>query len=102
MHVLVILNLHDLQYETNLTKIKMGASKVNTVANEWLSRFNDDDVANNLPLQLHCALTNGVVVAACCPATHHHVATWSAHLLPDLRRLAALSLTTECQDHSRK
>ena len=45
-------------------------------------------------------LTDGLVGR--CPTSHHSVATSSAFLLPDLRRLAALSLTTECQGHSRK
>ena len=66
---------------------------MNTVTNEWLPIC---------PCSWHCSLTDGLVVAAPCPPTHHHVVTSSTHLLPDLRQLAALSLTTECQGHSRK
>ena len=54
------------------------------------------------PCSLVCALTDDLVVAGRCPTTHHRGATSSTRLLPDLRELASLSLTTECRGHSQK
>ena len=62
----------------------------------------DYDVKTNLLLAAHTAHWPMVLyLAARCLTLHHRVAL-SALLLPNLRRLAALSLTTECQGHSRK
>ena len=51
---------------------------------------------------LRYALTKGLVVAARCPTTQSRITMSSTHLLSYIGRLAALSLTTECQDHSRR
>ena len=57
---------------------------------------------SNCPFSLRHALIDDVVIAARCPPTHRRIAMASTHLLPNLGRLTALSLTTECQGHSQR
>ena len=78
---------------------------LNKCIKDWLSCLDNDDMATNLLLQLMHHVDRRscmVLTAALCPTTHRQIVISSTHLLPDLRRLAALSLTTECQVHSRR
>ena len=68
---------------------------------DWLSRFDTDDLETNLPSQL-TILVDRWACSSCSLSNDTALSRDAAHFLPVLERLAALSLTTACQGHSRR